>query len=92
MKKELHRSYAAADGASEAVLALIDELGLDDYEGKRGFGLCGGMYICKYLKDGVIHRVTTENLGTDGPGLLTKVGNLLGSFIGDKITANTEQS
>lgn len=48
-------------------------------------GLCGGMYICKYRKDGVIHRVTTDNCGTDGPAILMQVGNLLGSYIREEL-------
>ena len=86
MQKEDHRSFKANEGAYDALLRLVEKLHLDEYEGKRGFGLCGGMYICKYLKDGIIHRVTTDNCGTDGPSIIMQVGNLLGSFKGEEIS------
>ncbi len=86
MQKENHHSFKAKDGAYTALLKLAEKLRLDEYEGKSGTGLCGGMYICKYRKDGVIHRVTTDNLGTDGPEIIIRVGNLLGSFKGEEIT------
>ena len=86
MPKESHRSFKAKDGAYDALLELAEKLHLDEYEGKQGFGLCGGMYICKYVKDGVVHRVTTDNFGTDGPSIIMQVGKLLGSFIGEEIT------
>lgn len=85
MPSELHHSFKAKDGAYDALLALVDELQLDAYEGKAGFGLCGGMYICKYLKNGTIHRVTTDNFGMDGPAVIIKVGNLLRSYMGEEI-------
>lgn len=85
MAKESHRSYEAKDGAAEAIFALIEELKLADYKDKRGFGLCGGMYICKFLKDGEIVRITTDNLGGDGAGILASVGNLIGSMKGEPI-------
>ncbi len=85
MPKESHHSYKAKDGAYEALLKLAEELHLAEYEGKQGFGLCGGMYICKYVKDGVIHRVTTDNCGTDGASIITRVGNLLSCFRGEEI-------
>lgn len=86
MPKEIHHSYKAKDGAYEALLELVDELQLDEYEGKTGVGLCGGMYICKYSKNGTIHRVTTDNMGMNGPALLARVNKLLGSFAGEEIT------
>ena len=92
MKKEAHHSYAAKDGAEEAVLALIDELKLEEYEGKTGIGLCGGMYVCKFQKDGIMHRVTTDNLGTDGAGIIMKVGSLIGNYVGEELKKITEDS
>ena len=86
MQKESHHSFKAKEGAYAALLKLVEKLQLDEYEGKTGLGLCGGMYICKYRKEGVLHRVTTDNLGTDGPAIIIQVGNLLGSFKGDEIT------
>lgn len=83
MQKELHRSFKAKDGAYEALLELVKKLHLDEYEGKIGVGLCGGMYVCKYKKDGVLHRVTTDNLGVDGTSIIMQVGNLLASFQGE---------
>ena len=85
MQEEVHHAYKAKDGAYAALLDLAKELQLDEYEGKRGFGLCGGMYICKYSRDGVIHRVTTDNMGTDGAAIIAKVGKLLGSLSGEEI-------
>ncbi len=85
MQKEVHHSFKARDGAYDALLRLAEKLHLDEYEGKNGFGLCGGMYICKYSKDGTLHRVTTDNLGTDGPAIIIQVGNLLGSFKAEEI-------
>ena len=84
MPKEKHRSFKAKDGAAEAVFALIEELKLADYKDRRGFGLCGGMYVCKFLKDGEIIRITTDNL--DGnPGILISVGNEISSYKGPQI-------
>ena len=85
MQKEIHHSYKAKQGAYDALLRLVEKLHLNEYEGKTGFGLCGGMYICKYKKDGVIHRVTTDNCGTDGPSIIIQVGNLISSFKGEEI-------
>ena len=64
----------------------MEKLQLDAYEGKTGVALCGGMYICSYRKDGVLHRVTTDNLGPDGASMIIQVGNLLGSFKGEEIS------
>ena len=86
MQKENHHSFKAKNGAYAALLKLVEKLKLNEYEGKSGIGLCGGMYICKYKKDGVLHTVTTDNLGTDGTAIIIQVGNLLGSFKGDEIT------
>lgn len=86
MQKEIHHSFKAKSGVYEALLRLADKLHLDEYEGKKGVSLCGGMYVCKYRKDGVLHRVTTDNLGTDGTSIIIQVGNLLGSFKGEEIT------
>lgn len=85
MPNEVHHAYKAKDGAYNAMLELVGKLQLDEYEGKSGAGLCGGMYICKYMKDGVIHRVTTDNIGIEGPALIVQVGKLLGSYIGEEI-------
>ncbi len=85
MEKENHHSFKAKPGAYDALLRLVEKLHLDEYEGKRGFGLCGGMYICKYKKDGALHRVTTDNFGTEGPAIIIQVGNLIGSFKGEEI-------
>lgn len=81
MPKEIHRSYKVKEGADTAAFALIEELKLAEYEGKRGFGLCGGMYICKFLKDGKLIRITTDNMGYEGPSAIIAVGNLLGEYI-----------
>ena len=86
MPKESHHSFKAKDGAYEALLKLVDKLQLDQYEGKTGIGLCGGMYICKYNKDGVIHVVTTDNFGGEGSSIIIQVGNLISSFKGKEIT------
>ena len=86
MQKEIHHSFKAKEGVYEALLSLTDKLHLDEYEGKRGISLCGGMYICKYREDGVLHVVTTDNLGTDGPSIIIQIGNLLGNFKGEETT------
>lgn len=85
MTKESHHSFKAKDGAYAALLELAEKLRLDEYEGKRGFGLCGGMYICKYKKDGVLHRVTTDNFECDGASIIMQVGNLLQGYMGEEI-------
>lgn len=89
MQKESHHSFKAKDGAYDALLKLIEKLNLDEYEGKSGIGLCGGMYVCKYKKDGTLHRVTTDNLGIDGCAIIMQVGNLLGSYTGEEISQET---
>ncbi|MCQ2512511.1 MAG: hypothetical protein MJ092_03895 [Lachnospiraceae bacterium] len=86
MKKEIHHSFQAKNGAYDALLQLVEKLRLEEYEGKSGIGLCGGMYICKYKKEGVLHVVTTDNLGTDGSAIIVQVENLLRSFQGDEIS------
>lgn len=86
MKKEIHHSFQAKNGAYDALLQLVEKLRLEEYEGKSGIGLCGGMYICKYKKEGVLHVVTTDNLGMDGSAIIVQVGNLLRSFQGDEIS------
>lgn len=89
MPKESHRSFRAKEGAYEALLELVEKLHLEDYEGKMGAGLCGGRYVCKFRRDGEVHRVTTDNCGLDGVSLIMQVGKLLGSFVGEEIFRET---
>ena len=79
--RERHRGYKTDKGTYDQVMALIDRVELYKYRDVNGAAMTGGEYVCKFMHDGVLIRISTTNVPCEFHKDLYAVGSLLDSFI-----------
>lgn len=79
--KEKHRGYKTDKSACEKVYQLILESGLTACSENSFAGMTGGEYVCKFVYENKVYRLTTANVPYHDVKKLYAVGALLNSFI-----------
>ena len=78
---EYHRGYMSSRDAYDAVLKFAAEKKLTSLEGGRANGMAGGEYVCKYVENGELHRLSTSYVEYENHHLIYEMGSLLRGFI-----------
>lgn len=79
-KDEFHDFRIVDKSVYESLMNLIEEYKLDSYKDVRGFGLCGGDYVCKFKKGDEYIRITTANFNGESFDCLIKIYNAMGGY------------
>ena len=79
--RERHRGFRTDKGTYDQVMAMIDRVELYKYRDVSGAAMTGGEYVCKFMHDGMIIRISTTNVPYEFHKDLYAVGSLLNSFI-----------
>lgn len=79
--KEKHRGYKTDKNTYDRVFEQIIESGLTGYSEKNYPCMTGGEYVCKFVYEDKVYRITTSNVPFGDVSKLYAVGSLLNSFI-----------
>ena len=79
--REHHRGYRTDRDTYSKVMDLIERTELYKYRDANGAAMTGGEYVCKFVQDGMIIRISTSNVPYEFHKDLYAVGSLLNSFI-----------
>lgn len=82
MKKIAHRAFSVSPAEAEDIINTVNALELEKYlESSGGLPLCGGEYVCKFLKNDKLIRVTSSDVPQNGPYTFGPVIEALSSRI-----------
>ncbi len=76
--KEIHRGYRTDKEVYDKIMDIIISSDLPQYEGRQGIQMCGGEYVCKFLYEGRIIRLTSSVVFNDS---LYTIGSVLKGYI-----------
>lgn len=77
MEEEAHKAYQASKEVANLVMQYVDDNKLIDYQNRKGMPICGGMEVIKFIKEGKVYRITSENLNPDEYGIIVGLRNIL---------------
>lgn len=76
-----HHAYRSDEVFKNKVLEYIEKSKIINYKDKCGIGLCGGRYACKFLYENELVRISTDNMDSSGPSVLSSIHSFLNSGI-----------
>lgn len=79
--KEKHRGYKTVKEAYDKAMEIILGSGLPEYEGAQGIPMCGGEYVCKFLYEDRMIRLTTAVVPYPKQGALYSVEAAVRGYI-----------
>ena len=84
-QRKYHKINKLDKPISDLVIKKAEELGFKDWKPEDCMpGMCGGVVIFKYFKDGEMIRVTSERAPGDGVSKMYEMNNFICSFIPNK--------